>query len=156
MIEVDIIHLDAYKKMGLTKSELSPSILPLYDITCERMIPKGTIKLAGMVEEHLWESTMMREFLIVDYPSAVNGIIGSPLLKALKAVTSIYYLMMKFPTTEGAGQVRGSQYDSRECYNKSLKPAGKELNTATWTSSSLLSLGWGRGSPKRNGRSQNQ
>ena len=47
-------------------------------------------------------------------------------MKALKVVTSIYHQAMKFPTTEETGEVRGSQYDSKECYNKSLKLAEKE------------------------------
>ena len=33
---------------------------------------------------------------------------------------------MKFLTTEGIREVQGSQYDLRECYNKSLKLAEKE------------------------------
>ena len=33
---------------------------------------------------------------------------------------------MKFPTTEKTRQVRGSQYNSRECYNKLLKLVEKE------------------------------
>ena len=68
----------------------------------------------------------MIEFLTVDCPSVFNGVIGRLLLKALKAVTSIYHITMKFPTTGGTGQVRRSQYDLRECYNKSLKLAKKE------------------------------
>ena len=57
---------------------------------------------------------------MVDVPSAINGIIGRPFLKALKAATSIYHLTMKFPTAEGTGEVRSDQYDSRKCYIKSL------------------------------------
>ena len=101
---VDIIYLDAYKKMGLTESELNPTTLG----------------------EHPRLSTVMVEFLIIDCPSAFNGVIGRPLLKALKAITSIYHLTMKFPSMEETGQVRGTQYDSRECYNKSIKLAEKE------------------------------
>ena len=55
----------------------------------------------------------------------MNVIIGGPLLKALKAATLIYHFTMKFPTVEGTGEVRGDQYDSRECYNKSLRIAKK-------------------------------
>ena len=47
-------------------------------------------------------------------------------MKALKEVTSIYHLTIKFSTAERTGQVRGSQYDSREYDNKSLKHAKKE------------------------------
>ena len=69
------------------------------------MIPKGTIKLAVMVEEHPRVSTVMTEFFIIDCPFSFNGVIERPLLKALKAVTSIYHFTMKFPTAEGIGQV---------------------------------------------------
>ena len=68
----------------------------------------------------------MTEFLIVDYPLAFNRVIGRPLLKVLKVINLIYHLTIKFPTIEGIGQVRGSQYDSRECYNKSLRLAEKK------------------------------
>ena len=68
----------------------------------------------------------MTEFPVVDCPSTINGIIRRPLLKALQAVTLIYHLTMKFPTVEGTSQVQGSQYNSREYYNKSIKLAEKE------------------------------
>ena len=35
---------------------------------------------------------------------------------------------MKFPTTTGIGQVRERQWDSKECYNKSLELAEKRGN----------------------------
>ena len=76
--------------------------------------------------EHPRTSTVIIDFLVVNYPSAINGIIRRPLLKSLKTVTSIYHLTMKFPTAEGTGEVRGCPYDSRECYNKSLKMAKKD------------------------------
>ena len=123
---VDIIYLDAYKKMDLIETELSPGTSPLYGFTEDHIIPKGTIKLAVTVGEHPKVLTIMAEFLVVDSPSAVNGIIKRPLLKALKAVTSIHRSTMKFPTAEGRGQVWGSQYDSKEYYNKSFKLAEKE------------------------------
>ena len=65
------------------------------------------------------------DFLMVNYSSAYNGALGRPLLRALKAITSIHGLTMKFPTMAGMGQVRGRQWDSRECHNKSLELAEK-------------------------------
>ena len=47
-------------------------------------------------------------------------------MKASKEVTSIYHQTMKFLTGEGTREMRGSQYDSKEYYNKSLKLAKKE------------------------------
>ena len=99
---MDIIHLDAYKRMWLTKNELSPSTSPLFGFIGNHVISKGTIKLVVMMGEHLQESTVMTEFLIVDCPSTLNRIIGRLLLKA---VTSIYNFTMKFLTAEGTGQV---------------------------------------------------
>lgn len=75
------------------------------------------------VREHSQVSMVVTKFLIVDYLLAFNGVIGRPLLKALKAVTSTYHLIMKFSTIEETRRVKGTQYDSRECYNKSCKLA---------------------------------
>ena len=68
----------------------------------------------------------MIDFLAVNYLSAFNGVLGRPLLKVLKTVTSIHYLTIKFPTAAGTSQVRGRKCDSRECYNRSLELAEKE------------------------------
>ena len=112
---VDIIYHDAYKRMGLTKSELNPATSPLYRLTRDYVISRGTMKVVVIVGEHPRVLTVVTEFLVVDCPSAVNGIIGRTLLKALNAITSIYHLTMKFSTTKGMGQVRGGKYVSREC-----------------------------------------
>ena len=45
------------------------------------------------------------------------------MLKKLKAITSIYHLVMKFPTTEATEYARGSQYNSQKCYNQSVRMA---------------------------------
>ena len=108
---VDIIYMDAYKRMRLTEDNLSPTTTSLYRFTGDHVIPKGTIRLAVIVGEHPQVSIVMIKFLIVDYQSAFNGVIGRPLLKVLKPITSIYHLTMKFPTTEGTGQAKKSQYD---------------------------------------------
>ena len=55
-------------------------------------------------------------FLVVDYSSAYNTILGRPTLNLWKVVTSTYHLMIKFPTNYGAGELRGSQMAARECY----------------------------------------
>ena len=117
---VDTFYLDAYKRMGLTEDDLDPNSSSLYRFTKDHVVPKGVAKLIIIVGEHPQTLTILANFLRVDAPSAINGIIGRPLLKALKAATSIYHLNMKFPTAKGTSEVRGNQYNSRECYNKSL------------------------------------
>ena len=54
------------------------------------------------VGDQLKVSTMMVEFMVVEC-LAFNDVVRRPFLKALKAVTFIYHLMMKFPTTKGIG-----------------------------------------------------
>ena len=39
----------------------------------------------------------------------------------MRAATSIYHLMMKFPIEEGVGKVKGDQLIARRCYNISMK-----------------------------------
>ena len=87
------------------------------------------------------DDDVMTEFLIMDYPSTFNRVIGRLLLKVLKVVTSIYQLTTKFPTAKGSRQVRGSQYDSRECYNKSLGLVEKEKKLPQVMEVERLSVG---------------
>ena len=108
-------------------SRLDPNDLPLYKFTEDSVIPERTIKLVVTLGEPPQTATMMIDFLAVKCPLAFNGVLGKPLLKALKAVISIYCLTMKFPTATGIGQVQGRQCDSRKCYNKSLELVERRL-----------------------------
>ena len=55
-------------------------------------------------------------FLVVDYSSAYNAILGCPTLNSWKAVISTYHLMIKFPTEYVVEKVRGDQVAAHECY----------------------------------------
>ena len=67
----------------------------------------------------------MVDFLVINQPSAFNALLGRPSLKALKAITSIYHLLMKFPTPNGVWQVRGNQEKARRCCNQAVRSASK-------------------------------
>ena len=64
--------------------------------------------------------TRQLDFLVVDYPSSYNVIIGRPTLNRWKAATSTYCLKVKFLTDDGVGEVRGDQILARECYQAVL------------------------------------
>ena len=106
---VNILFWNVYQKTRLTRSDLSLVTSPLCGFTGDHVIPKGTIKLVIMLGDYPRVSTVVTEFLVIRCLSAFNGVICRPLLKALKALTSIHYLKMKFPTTVGIGQARGKQ-----------------------------------------------
>ena len=122
---VDILYLNAYKRMGLTR-RLGPQQLPILWLHGDHVVPKGVEKLIITIGEHPQTSTVLDNFFVVDALSAINRIIARPLLKALKMANSIYHLTMKFLTAEGTCKVQGNQYDSRECYNKSSRIAEKD------------------------------
>ena len=49
---VDILYLNAYKRMGLIDDELDPNSSPLYGFTRDHVVPKGATKLTIKVGEH--------------------------------------------------------------------------------------------------------
>ena len=61
------------------------------------------------------------KFLIVDAPSAYNILLGRPSLDAIRIVPSAYHMVIKFPTTNRVGMVRGDPLVARECYSASMK-----------------------------------
>ena len=59
--------------------------------------------------------TRQLDFVVVDYLSSYNIIIGKSTLNRWKAATSTYCLKVKFPTDNGVGEVKGDQILAREC-----------------------------------------
>ncbi|XP_019235160.1 PREDICTED: uncharacterized protein LOC109215537 [Nicotiana attenuata] len=53
---------------------------------------------------------------IMDQDMAYNAIIGRPWIHTMKAVPSILYQVIKFPTPWGVFSIRGEQHTARECY----------------------------------------
>ena len=58
----------------------------------------------------------MEDFLIVNYLSSYNVILGRPTLNRLKVVTSTYCLKVKFVTPYGTKEIIGDQLLAWECY----------------------------------------
>uniref|UniRef100_A0A2N9I4E8 RNA-directed DNA polymerase n=1 Tax=Fagus sylvatica TaxID=28930 RepID=A0A2N9I4E8_FAGSY len=117
----DILYLPAYQQMRLDKDKLRPMDAPLVGFTGDKVCLVGIVTLPIAVGTH--PKTV--DFLVVNCPSAYNAIIGRPTLNRLRAVTSTYHLLLKFPTEHGIGEVRGDQIAARECYLASLGPGGQ-------------------------------
>ena len=112
----DILYYPAFQQMGISRERLVPTNAPLVGFRGTRVLPLGAVTLSVIVGDYPQQIAKNVTFLVVDYSSAYNAIVGRPTLNSWKAVTSIYHLMIKFPTDYGVGELRGDQVAVRECY----------------------------------------
>ena len=118
---VDILYYQAFQKMSLKVSGLKPSPNPVYEFIGDSVTPMGVISLRMTMGDYPRQSCVMDNFLVIDQLSAFNAVLDRPSLRALKAITSIYHLLMKFPTPNSMGQVHGNQDKVRRCYNQAVR-----------------------------------
>ena len=85
------------------------------------MLPLGSIQLVRTLGDPLCQATTVLRFLIVDAPSAYNILLGRPSLNAIRAIPSVYHMIIKFPIANGVGMVSRDQGIARECYSASMK-----------------------------------
>ena len=111
----DILY-SAFQQMRLGRDQLHPVCSPLIGFEGMKVQPIGTITLPVMVGSYPQQITREVNFLVVDYSSSYNAIIGRLPLNSWKAITSTYHLSVKFPTEYGIGQAQGDQLAARECY----------------------------------------
>ena len=117
----DIIFALAFDKMGIGREKLEPVNTHLRGFSGEKVLPLGSIQLVLTLGEPPYQATTTARFLIVDAPSAYNMLLGRPSLNAIKAIPLAYHMVIKFPTVNGVGTVRGDQRVARECYTASMK-----------------------------------
>lgn len=106
--------------MRILEDRLQPIGASLVGFTEHRLFPLGSITLLVTVGLSSRQVTKEVNFLVVNYPSAYNAILGCPSLNQSREVTSTYHLMMRFPTDHGVGEVKGHQTITQECCNASL------------------------------------
>uniref|UniRef100_A0A804L555 Uncharacterized protein n=1 Tax=Musa acuminata subsp. malaccensis TaxID=214687 RepID=A0A804L555_MUSAM len=104
----DVLYLDAFLKLGLTKESLKPIYSALTGFTGDSVSPLGTVTLPLTLGESPRTKTVMSTFLVVDLPTAYNAILGRPTLNKIRAVVSTYHQTVKFPTHAETGEVWGS------------------------------------------------
>ena len=111
----DILYYPAFQQMKIHKECLLPLDRPLVRFGGTMVFLVGTVTLSVTIGTYTHQLTKEVVFLVVDYSSAYNAIIGRPMLNAWKSTTSIYHLLVKFPTEYGIGEVHGDQMEGREC-----------------------------------------
>ena len=76
----------------------------------------GTITLHVVVGAYPQQVANDVNFLVVDYSSSDDVIIGRPTLNSWKVVAFTYHLSVKFPMENGVGEVQGDQLAAKKCY----------------------------------------
>lgn len=75
---VDILYYSAIANMGLRDFDLKLVTTSLYSFIGDFIRPRGRIDLPLTIGEFSRTSTVMIEFLVVDYPSTFNALLGRP------------------------------------------------------------------------------
>ena len=117
---IDIIYLPAFQQLKLDPRKLRSFDSLLVSFSGDKVYPRGIVTLTITVGTYPMQLTRQLDFLVVDFPSSYNVIIGRPTLNKWKAATSTYCLKVKFPTDNGVGEVKGDQVLAKECYQAAL------------------------------------
>ena len=102
----DIIYLSAFQQLKVSLERLHPFDSPFVSFSGDKVYPKSIVTLTVTVEVYLKQLTCQLDFIVVDYPSSYNVIIGRPTLNHWKAAISTYCLKVKFPTENDVGEVK--------------------------------------------------
>ncbi|XP_074346263.1 uncharacterized protein LOC141685037 [Apium graveolens] len=117
----NILYYSTYKKLGFPDSDMYFEDAHVYGFTGEAVRVMGSVRLPVTLGEGALSVTQMIDFKVLDQDSTHNMLVGRPWLRVFRVITSIHHLMIKFPTPNGVGSLRGSQYESRDCYHKAVK-----------------------------------
>ncbi|CAL8169590.1 unnamed protein product [Prunus armeniaca] len=118
---VNVIFTDAFGGLGIADSMVNGQITPLLSFSGDLVQPVGSISLPITLGVAPRITMTYDQFLIVDYPTTYNVIVGWTTLTSVKAYLSPPMLLMKFPTRNGTGVIRGDQLSARTCYATALK-----------------------------------
>ena len=108
----DILFKSTFNKMNLVGIKFEPIASSLSGFTGDIISCEGILNLLVELRSSPCQHIQAVDFVIVDYPSPYNTIIGRPTLNKIRAVTSTYHLLVKFPMVGGIGILRWDQMES--------------------------------------------
>lgn len=117
--------------MNIGDRKLENVRTPLYDFTGNEVKVLGTIDLPVLFGETPRQVCKEVKFHVISAASSYNAILGRTTITALRAITSIPHLKMKFPTDFGVGEVVGDQNTARQCYLVTVKPKKTNISNTS-------------------------
>ncbi|KAL5567906.1 hypothetical protein UlMin_024481 [Ulmus minor] len=103
----DILFKSTFNRMNLAGVKIEPKASSLSGFTGDSISSEGILNLPVELGSSPCQHIQAMDFVLVDCPSLYNAIIGRPTLNKIRAVTSTYHLLVKFPTVGGIGILRG-------------------------------------------------
>ncbi|KAL2542652.1 Uncharacterized protein Adt_03630 [Abeliophyllum distichum] len=117
---VNILFGSTFEQMDVDHKLTAISEL-LFSFSRDCLIPQGRITFIVDYGEPPYHLKKFIQYIVVDTHFAYHGVLGKPVLKDLQAVTSIYYLVMKFPTPSEVAKVCGNQTEAMSYYMNATK-----------------------------------
>ncbi|VFQ89994.1 unnamed protein product [Cuscuta campestris] len=124
---VNVLYLDAFKKLKLDRSMLRPLQIPLSGFTGASIEAEGQITLPVTMGSGNRTVTKQMRFVVVDIKCVHNAILGRPGINQVRAIISMAHLCMKFYTPNGIGEERGDQKNARPCYLEAVKKMTRQF-----------------------------
>ena len=109
--------------MDFVGANMKPTKFVLYGFTEESINSECVLSLPIRLGTHPRQHIQTINFVVVDFSSFYNAIIGFPTLNAIWAISSTYHLLVKFPTVREIGILKGQQVESHELYEAANKPS---------------------------------
>ena len=114
---VNIIQLEALKKMNIPESEIASKSSALVGFSGEVKSTVGEIKLPVYIEG----VNSIKKYFVIDSLPCYIIILGRPWIHDMKAVPSTYHQCIKLPTPWGVVKIHSDQQEAKDCYTSSMK-----------------------------------
>nr|GEW38504.1 reverse transcriptase domain-containing protein [Tanacetum cinerariifolium] len=113
---MEILYEHCFNRLRLEiKSQMVPATTSLTGFSGETTWPLGQLRLLVTIGDAIHSTKAWMNFMVVKSLSPYNGITGRPGLKAIQAVPSTVYEMLKFPTEGGIVTICRSLLIPAEC-----------------------------------------
>ena len=112
----------------------------LYGFTGVSINSKGVLSLPVKLGTHPCQHIQIVNFVIVDYFSVYNAIVGLPTMNAIRAITLTYHLLVKFPIVGGIGILKEQWLESCEHYEAENRPSNANRVNSILIGSAEVSL----------------
>ena len=119
----DILFKSTFNIMNLVGVKFAPTASSLSGFTGDIISYEGILNLSIELGFSPCQHIQVVDFVLVDYLSLYNAIIGRPTLNKIRAVYLTYHLLVKFPIVGGIVILRGDQIESREIYEAANRSA---------------------------------